>query len=47
MKPSRGFDYDYWIRPKVDSGEWNVEEFTLVLSGSNERRLSYVIRRGG
>jgi hypothetical protein len=47
MKPSRGFDYDFWIRPKVESREWTVEEFTLVLSGSNERRLSYVIRRGG
>lgn len=47
MKPSRGFDFDFWIRPKVESREWTVEEFTLVLSGSNERRLSYVIRRGG
>ena len=46
MVPTRGFD-DYLITRKVESGEWILKQFSLALSGSNEKRLTYVIHRVG
>jgi len=46
MRPTRGFDYDEWFAKKIEKGLWTVEEFTLVLSGSQERRQSFVVHKG-
>lgn len=47
MRPTRGFDYDEWFAKKIEKGLWTVEEFTLVLSGSQERRQSFVVHKEG